>query len=347
MINKPYNLFIGKDIDRTTELAAGAGFDVVSANIAEGEIVVLDENLQVLAETATSADSSLIYIAEGTSQTIDFHDEEGTAISGRRVLLSNPIQHKLLRKVNWSTYTAKSEATAEIPAITDSIVEGTEYVLRLVYSDIESHPGQFTQTYRYVAKSGDASQDVFDGLRSRIANHKGTRVTAGGTTTLTLTAKPIPESTTRLDNIDEFKMVDFDLFFNYVTSDGNWEEVGLGSDITHTHAIHGLGNWEQLRDLEKVEMGYRGITNRTHFPIIQPDFRTVTSNDYNMFTIEYDEDYRSPDNSYEKFTSKRVLIALPVTTDDGAVPATSQVINVAEALCSWLGITQDVYTAAP
>ncbi len=346
MINKPYNLFIGKDIDRTTELATGASFEVVSANIAEGEITILDENLQVLAVDATSADSKVIYIVEGTSQVLNYYDEAGTSITGRRVLLSNPIKHSLLRKSVLSAHVAKAEATATIPAITDAIVEGTEYVLRLVYKDIEEHPGQFTQTYRYIAKTGDTSLDVFNGLRARIASHKGTRVIASGTTTLILTAKPIPESTTSLNNIDEFKMVSFDVFFNYVDANGFWQELGLDSDIVETEAVYGLGNWEQVRDMEKVEMGYRGITNRTYFPIIMPDFRTLTSASYNQFVIEYDADYRSPDNSYEKFTSKRVIVSLPVTANDGAVPATNQNIIVANTLASWLGITQDVYTVA-
>lgn len=346
MINKTYNLFIGKDIDRTTELAAGEGFDVVSANIAEGEIVVLDKDMKVLADDATSSDSDTIYIAEGGSRTFDYNDEDGNSLSGRRILLSSPIKHDLLRKVTFTANKGKTEANAEIPAITDSVSEGTEYVLRLVYRDVEDHPGQFTQTYRYVAKSGDGSEDVFDGLRKRIANHKGSRVKAGGTTTLTLDAKEIPESTSTLNDIDEFKMVDFEVFFNYVDSDNVWQEVGLDSDITMNHAVYGVGNWEQIRDIEKSEKGYRGITNRTHFPVIEPEFRTEKGQDYNSFIIEYDAAYRSPDNSYEKFTSKKVIIALPVTSDDSSVSADKQVLKVAETLASWTGVSQDIYTEA-
>jgi len=346
MINKPYNLFIGKDIDRTVALAAGEGFDVVSANIAEGEIVVLDKDMKVLADTATSADSDTIYIAEGAADTFNYTNEAGTALTGRHILLSDPIKHSLVRKVAFTANVAKAEATATIPAIADTIEAGTEYVLRLVYKDIENHPGQFTQTYRYIAKSGDTSQTVFDGIRARIANHAGSRVVASGTTTLVLTGKPIPENTSSLNNIDEFKMVDFDVFFNYVDADGFWTEVGLDSAITLSHATYGVGNWEQIRDLEKVDQGYRGATNRTEFPVILPDFRTVKGASYNSYVVEYDAAYRSPDNSYEKFTSKRVVLALPVTSDDTSVPATSQVIAVADTLASWFGVSQDIYTAA-
>lgn len=333
MINKPFNLFIGKDIDRTGALADGEDFTVVSANIAEGEIVVLDKDMNVLAADATYADSDTIYIAEGTSETISYEDEEGTSLTGRRVLLSNPIHGRYVREYVGRSYTAKDEADATIPAITDSIVEGTEYVLRLVYEDIEEHPGQFTQTYRYVAKSGDASEDVFNGLRARISAHKGTRVTGGGTTTLTLTAKPIPDSTSSLNNIDEFRMVDFEVFFNYVTSDGNWEEVGLSSDITLNRAVYGSGNWEQIRDMEKVEKGYRGITNRTHFPVIEPDFRTVKGSTYDVIVIEYDAAYRSPDNSYEKTTTKKVIMAFEVPST--SVGQEQETVNLT-ALNSWM-----------
>lgn len=337
MINKPYKLFIGKDIDRTATLVAGEGFDVVSSDIANGEIVVLDKNMQVLADTDTYADSDKIYIAEGTSRVINYTDEAGTALVARHILLSDPIEGKRIREVAYRPYEAKAEATATIDAITQAIVAGTEYVLRIVYGDIEEHPGQFTQTYRYIAKAGDTSTDIFDGIRARIAKHKGTRVIASGTTTLVLTGKPVPEATTSVEGIDPFKMVTFDVFFNYVDNAGHWSEVAVTTDHVVTAAEFGSGNWEQIRDMEKFELGYRGVTNRTEFPVIKPDMRTVNGATYDVLVIEYDAAYRSPDNSYEKETSKRVIVAYEVPAD--TTNADASYFNVFTALATWLAST--------
>jgi len=337
MIDKPYKLFIGKDIDRTAAIVAGEGFDVVSANIAEGEIVVLDKDMKVLATDGTYSDSDTIYIAEGTARTLAYNDEAGTALTGRHILLSDPIKGKLIRNVAYKGYTAKQEATATISAISGTITPGTEYVLRIIYKDIEEHPGQFTQTYRYIAKTSDTSQTIFNGLRARIAKHAGTRVAASGTTTLILTAKSVPASTSSLANIDEFKMVDFDVVFNFVDNDYRWSEVPLASGISKTAPVHGSGNWEQIRDMEKFEFGYRGASNRTHFPVILPDFRTAKAGTYDVLVVEYDAAYRSPDNSYEKFTSKQVILALPVTADDENADA--QYFVVLDQLATWLAST--------
>ena len=337
MINKPYKLFIGKDIDRTATLVAGEGFDVVSSDIANGEIVVLDKNMQVLADSDTYADSDKIYIAEGTSRVINYTDEAGNALTARHILLSDPIEGKRIRKVAYRPYEAKAEATATISAITQDIVAGTEYVLRIVYGDIEEHPGQFTQTYRYIAKDGDTSTDIFNGIRARIAKHKGTRVIASGTTTLVLTGKPVPEASTSVEGIDPFKMVTFDVFFNYVDNAGHWSEVTVDSDHVVTAAKFGSGNWEQIRDMEKFELGYRGVTNRTQFPVIKPDMRTVNGATYDVLVIEYDTAYRSPDNSYEKETSKQVILALETPESD--VSTTAQYYIVQKTLATWLAST--------
>lgn len=333
MINKPYKLFIGKDIARTSALAGGSkDFPTVSANIAEGEIIVLDKNMTSITAGATYANSDTIYIAEGTSRTLSYSDEAGTALNGRHILLSDPIKGKLIRKVSHRGFDAKTECTATIPAISGSIVAGTEYVLKVIYKDMEEHPGRFTQTYRYIAETGDGSQDVFNGLRARIAKHSGTRVIASGTTTLILTAKPVPQSTSSLSDIDEFKMVDFEVVFNYVDNDYNQVEVPLSSDISKTAASSGSGNWEQIRDMEKFELGYRGASNRTHWPVYLPDFRTVKNSQYEVLVIEYDADYRSPDNSYEKFTSKQVILAMEAPASEAA----GQYYDVMTTISNWL-----------
>lgn len=336
MMTKVNQIFIGKDISRTALIVADATLDTVRTNIVEGEIVVLSKTFSMLDTDATASDTDTIYIAEGTSEILSYYNEAGTSFSYRKLLLSSPIKAGHIKNYSIKAKAAKSEEVVTIPAITDTIVAGTEYVLRLVYRDLQEHPGQFTATYRYITKTGDTSQLIFNGFRTAIAKHTGrlgikggARIVATGTTTLILTAKPIPECTSSLANIDEFKMVNFDVFFNYVDSNYNWTEVGLASAITKTEASRGVGQWEVVRDLEKYAMGYNGISNRTHFPVIMPDLRTVKSASYNMITIEYSTPFKSADNQYDKSTDKSIIIAIPNASG-------TQYTNVSTILTSWL-----------
>ena len=124
----------------------------------------MDENFKVLAAAATYTNTKTIYIAEGTNETISYVNEAGTAFTARKIIVSDAINGALVKGYRGKVYEAKTEEVVTFGAITDTIVAGTEYVLRIVYNDMVEHPGQFTATYRYVAKTGDTSQKVFDSL---------------------------------------------------------------------------------------------------------------------------------------------------------------------------------------
>ena len=347
MLKRVNKIFIGKDINRTAALVDGAALGTVQGNIVEGELVALDENFKVLAATATYTNTKTIYIAEGTSETIKYNNEAGTAFTARKIIVSDPINGSLVKSYKGKVYEAKTEEIVTIGAISGTITAGTEYVLRLVYNDINEHPGQFTSTYRYVAKSGDTSQSIFDGLRKRIAKHTGklsigagARITASGTTTLILTAKAIPGCTTGVNDIDELTMVNFDVYFNYVDNDYNWAEVPVAS-FTKTNANWGNGSWEAIRDIEKFAMAYKGINNFTIFPVIKPEFRTVKGETYDTLVIEHDIEYRSPDNQYNKQTSVTTMIACPYTATTGL-----QLDTLATSLDSWFASIPGKFTAS-
>lgn len=309
MLNKVTDLLIGKDISRTALLADNAVLSVIEANIAEGEVVVLDKNYKIAPAAVTFALSNVIYIAEGSADTYSYVNEAGTAVNGaRRLIVSSPIDGRHVRAYNAKAYTAKVERSATYAAISGTIAAGTEFVLRLSYADITEHPGLFTQTYRYISKAGDASEDVFNGLRKRINKHKGSRVVASGTTTLILTAKPIPSATTNVDSIDDFSMVKFEPHFTYVDNTDVHELVP--SVVTLAGGTQGVGTWESIRDLEKRTSSYRGITNLTVFPVIKPTFRTVKGGTYTIINITHDTPYLTPDNQRMDTTPKEVVVAI-------------------------------------
>jgi len=334
MINRVTSVLIGKDISRDAQVVAGAQLDTItkSTGLADGEVVVLDENKKVLAAGATVADSEAIFIVQSTSETFDYTNKAGTAVTGnRRIIMDGPIYGGKVKNYSGKAYTARSEQTASITLAGMTPSAGTEYIVRLVFKEVNEHPGQFTQSYRHIAES--ATLDTFGAaIAAKINAHTGRRVDASydnGTDVLLLTAKEIPEGTTSLNEIDEHRQVNFEVFFNYVDSDGNWQTWEPTDDtITYSGPTRGDGEWENIRDLEKSVRGYRGISNLTHFPVITPDLETVKDETYDQIVIEYDVAYRSPDNQYQKEAPRSVVIALP----DGA----NQTTDVLAQLNPWM-----------
>lgn len=332
MFTRPYKILIGKDITRTAEVVDGADMGTVVQNIAEGEVVVLDKNKEVMAAGATYTDTDTIFICAGTGDTFDYTNEAGTAVTdARRVIFSDPIEGGLVKHYTGNGYTASSEQVTTFDLTGLSVTADTEYLLRIVYKDLNEHPGQFVQSYRYIAESGDDIDDVGDALVALINADKGRRVSATyteGTDVIELTGRAIPDCTTSTSDIDEYWMVEFDAFLNYVDAADNWVE--WGATKATTAAVYGSGNWEQIRDLEKLGLGYRGISNNTHFPIIKPDLATVKAETYDMIVIEHDKSYRSPDNQYGKETILTTVIAIPFTA------TANQMTTILSRLNPWM-----------
>lgn len=338
MLTRVNKVLIGKDIDRSGGAVAGAKIATLVSAVADGEILVLDKNKCVLNAGDEITDTDTIFVCQATSKTFDYTNEPGTAVTGARELIfSDPIQGKHIRSFRGSPYDAKTEeSVAIVLTATHAVTLDREYIVRLVYTDMEEYPTQFTQTYRYVATALDvAAIDVFGAnLAAKINSHSGRRVQAtytNATDTLLLTARSIPECTTSVNDIDEFKQVTFKCYFNYVSSTaatlGRWLPVTVTSN-THTPAEPGNGTWELVRDMEKAQFAYVGVSNFTQFPVFKPEFSTVKDENYNLIVIEFEREYLSPGiNSYQT-TTLTLVVALPL----GAL----QEANVLACLNPWM-----------
>lgn len=339
-MNKRVNkVFIGKNVSRDAQVVDGASITTIiaSTGMAEGEIVILDKDMKVMAAGATIADSDYIYIAEGTSETYNYTGPTGVAVtSARRIEISDPIYGKYVQSYEGRSYTAKAEQTTSIILAATTFTVGTEYIIRLIYKDVQEHPGQFTHDYRYIA-TATAVDTVGAAIAAVINAHTGRRVQAtytSGTNELLLTALPIPECTTSVNDIDEFSMVEFDTVFNYVDSSGNWQTWAVTS-TTVTAAVKGVGNWEQVRDVEKIALSYKGITNRTKFPVIKPDMRTSASATYDVISIEHNRPYVSSDDLNPSFAPQ--LIQMFLYVDSG------QETNILAVLNPWMASCPAVF----
>lgn len=340
MINRTDKVFIGKDITRDAQVIAGADIVTISAStgLADGEIVVLDKNKDVLAAGATIADTDTIYICLGVTETFNYTNEAGTGVTGaRRLEFSDPIKGAHVVSYSGKAFTVKAEKTAQVTLTGMTPVVGTEYIVRIVYKDIKEHPGQFTQTYRYISTT--ATLDTFgDAVEAKINAHAGRRVEATyttGTDVLLLTAKEIPQCCTGLTDIDKFSMVDFEVFFDYVDSNGNWVVwPSTSTTVTYSGPTYGQGNWEQVRDLEKAAKGYLGNTNKTHFPILEKDWETVVDETYDTVVIEHNNPYLAPNNQGYETARAATLIIIPYTATSNQMDSVLEQLNPWMASCS-------------
>lgn len=333
MLNRVDKILIGKDISRTANVATSTDFRTLLVNLVSGEIAVLDKWKKYLVAGSTCSDSDIIYIVQGLADTTTVTNEAGTDYIIRKVLVSDAIEAAKVKKYEKEAYSAKSEQTAVVDFTDWDPVVGTEYIVRVIHKDVVEHPGQFVHEYRHVAKSVTLDDECAL-IVTKINSHAGRRVTASynaGTDELTLTARPIEDCTTSVNDIDKFSMVDFKVRFLYVTSTGAWATIpSTVTTVTYSGPSYGSGNWEQIRDLEKAQLPYVGITNFTHFPVIKPDFSTVKATTYQLIVIEHDKSYLSPDNSYVKQTPLTTVVAIPVESSG------TQLTTVLSQLNPWM-----------
>lgn len=327
MLNSVNKVFIGKSISRTS------GVTIIpvsgSANtIAQGEIVVLDQNRNVLAAGATISETPIIYICEGLPDTYSIVNTAGTSITGiRKVLYSDAIRGSYIRNYEGRPYSASVEEAVTITMTTNfTPVVGALYKLRVIYTDTFEKPGQVTSTY-YVNATTIYTGDLAIAFRAVINADVNRRVNATGAGTVNtndgtiiLTGRVLPYDVTDTVNaIDIYQQVNFKatLYSN---------NFGTSTVVVTTRPTPGQGIWQRVRDDEKLSMAnQRGTTNYIWFPIITPVFRTdgTTPGTYNAIVITHDADNLTPDNQYRKQqplnTTIYMFTAAPQTQDVLAV----------------------------
>jgi len=323
-------VLIGKSIARTAALTSATLYTGTNGP-AEGEIIVLDKNLKLASAGITIADSPIIYLAEAIGQTYSITNEAGTAVTGiRKLIISDPIEGNNVTSYIGRAYSA---AVAQVVTITPSLtpVVGTEYTIRIVYTDTYDRPGQVAVTYRVICTTATVANlcTLFTGV---INKHVNRRITAtDNTTNIVLTGRTMPyDVTDNVNAIDEYYQVNFKAFLlsNNFTS---------ATTVAYTTAATpGNGTWQRVRDAEKKAQSYKGIMNRTVFPVFTPAMRTVASTNYDTIVIESKKGYSSPD-SYDKTTR--------LTTELYIVDGASQTTDVLAVLNPWMASTPAAFNA--
>jgi hypothetical protein len=343
MFNKPKKVLIGTDISWNAACVSGATVVTVASNAAAGEVIVFDKNKKILTVGQTVADTDTIFVGQVLAATYDYTGETGVAVtSAKRIRFSDPIEGRLVKSYIKKAYTAKSEQVTTITTTSLVVTAGREHVLRLIYRDLQDEKGggQFVHSYRYTCISGETTTTINTSWDDLINAHAGRRVQAAGSgTSMTLTAKAIPDCTTGLNDINSFKQVEFDAFLTYIDTNGYHQETL--ATLATTAAVRGNGTWELVRDAERESLGNKGITNLTIFPVIQPDLTAVKSETYDEIIIEHDKSYLASDNQYTKQTPLKTIIFIPNT----ATGQGNQMDSILARLNPWMASTPARFNA--
>lgn len=281
MQKKVENVLIGKDISRTASAVIGGG----SETLAVGEIFVLDKDKNILLAGSTIADTDTIYLVEVLTDTYNYSNEAGTAVTGvHKLLYSSPIRGNAVVEYSGKAYTAASEEVWNIDLTGWVPVVDTEYTIRVVYTDVHSHPGQFTKTYRYTAATAtlDTEGAAFAAKINTDPDRRVLAAYATGTDVLSLTALAYDDNDEVIE-INEYKQVTFRAFLE---SD-NYNTLGASANAISTVPDPGNGTYRLVRDEEKWAQNYEGALNGIAFPSQKPDFRTVKDQTYDTIIIRH------------------------------------------------------------
>lgn len=212
--------------------------------------------------------------------------------AGQKVF-SDGIKIGDIKAYNKEAFRAKVEQVSTVTLATP--VVGIEYSISVIdRSDKEIlQARQSKRTYNVIAVTGETVTTLGNKFRALINADIASTVIASGTTTLILTAKVVASNVSIVG--DYPAQYFFDVFSSSI--DNTVYPIAFvkasGSVALTTAVDFGSGNAYQVRKLEQAGMGYKGISNRTAFPVRQPVYLSAIGTNYDVYVLESDNSHDS------------------------------------------------------
>jgi hypothetical protein len=218
-------------------------------------------------------------------------------------------------KIDFSAIIGAVTGTGVLP----SGFNHARFVVRTLYKTVYEIKSQYTKSYETFYIPNETINSLVTRLKNIIMNTEGRRITAEvdatNTGLLILTALPTIDNE-GVNSLNEYSRQSIDASVYYTTEfdifayNNYYKETG--ANITKEIGTNGNGYWKVVRDRENRALGYKGILNRTAYPVILPALNvvnkdtitagTIVYGGYNTFVIEYNNEYLSNDNQYRKNT---------------------------------------------
>lgn len=269
-----------------------------------GDILMFDNTGAVIDTPAKAAAASQVKYGLVTNKVQSYVKADGTTSNIKVVTYSNLIDRKSIRSYNPFTFSASSEDKLVITMAGFTPVIGNRYVLRIIYKDLYEHPGQYTHTYELIATTA-VLKDLIDKLVLKINRDTRRRVIAtSDATSITLTALAKDDNEGK-ESINIFTQVNMNAVMYYTnpnaTGFASKNKYPLaGITVVKTPGTPGKGNAKLIRDREQAALSYRGITNRTWFPVIKPELNVDLSKSYDGFVLEFEPEHRNAEDGFRK-----------------------------------------------
>ena len=270
-----------------------------------GDIIMIDDKGALIADAAGAAAAKKIKLGLVSADTLSYADASGVDHNVNIIKYSNYITPDAIVSYKPLSYSAPIQDSIVINASSATIKAGNRYVLRLIYRDLYEHPGQFTHTYEYIAADNDNAEAVMTAFMKMINKDTRRRCTAsvtGAVLTLTALAKDDNEGK---ESINIYTRVNMEarMWFTNPSATGfaSKNKYPLdGVTISKTAGFNGIGYWKEVRDREQAALSYRGITNRTWWPVIKPELNVEVDGQYDGCVIEFVPEHANAEDSFSK-----------------------------------------------
>lgn len=288
------------------------------ATAVAGDILMFDNTGAIISTEANAAAANEIKLGLVTDKVQNYtNPSTGASTSIKVIKYTNLIPKNSIRTYNKFAYKAASEDVIVINFGSFTPVIGNRYVLRIIYKDLYEHPGQFTHTYEVIANTA-VLKDLVESFAKLINRDSRRRVVAtenDSSITLTALAKDDNEGK---ESINIYTQVDMEAVIYYTdpsaTGFASKNKYPLaGVTITKTPGTPGLGNPKVIRDREQAALSYKGITNRTWWPVIKPELNVNLSGKYDGAVIEFEPEHRTAEDGFRK-TKQSVEVYVENTT---------------------------------
>lgn len=287
------------------------------ATAVAGDILMFDEFGALLDTQAKAAATDKVKLGLVSDKVQSYVKADGTTSTIKVIQYSNIIDRKSIRNYSPFVYTAVKEDSVVIDFKTFVPVVGNRYVLRIIYKDLYEHPGQFTHTYEVIASTATLA-DLINKFTLQINKDTRRRVLATSTASaITLTALAKDDNEGK-ESINIYTQVCADAVLYYTnpnaTGFASKNKYPLsGVTIVKTSGTAGKGNAKLIRDREQAALSYRGIMNRTWWPVIKPELNVDLSGKYDGFVLEFEPEHRTAEDGFRKTKQSVEVYALNTT----------------------------------
>jgi hypothetical protein len=296
--------------NRVFKVLATTGTQMSSlADVTVGSFLVIDEAGAIVTSSTT--------LDKDTKVQVVVNDAAGQKVFSDKIKMGD------IRAYNKEVFRAKVEQVSTLTLATP--VTGIEYGVSVIdKSDKEIlQLRQAKRTYNVIAASGETLTTLGDKFRALINSDQASTVIASGTVTLVLTAKSVASNVSIVG--DYPAQYFFEVFSSSI--DNTVYPVAFprasGTVVYTTSVDFGSGNAYQVRKLEQAGMGYKGITNRTGFPVPQPIYLSNIGTTYDLYILEFDN---SHDSNVVAEGLKKSPISLIVAVNAGLGTGTIETI---------------------